>query len=440
MSADVVLIAPPLTWEAAYPLRLASLAAALKARGARTLGLDLRRDPGTLSRWLATSDAAAPALVVVESSIRNLAQVRAVVERVRARTAAQVVVTGTAAAVAPAAFMGAPGEPWCADTAVTGDAEVVVPALLDAATDRYSAVAGAWRRTPAGDMVSSPGGFLPLDELPLADRELFPLEEYCRHPLRGVARHAPIEASRGCTLGCSFCPVPRSTAHELRLRPVDGVIDEMDQLRHDHDVTHFLLEDEQPLLDRGWFSSLLAAVRGRLAGAVLELPNGVRPDLLDPELLEEMARSGVARIALGIESGSDRVRRAIGRPIEPARLLGVIDDARRRGLVVAGYFMVGLPGESAVELAQTLSLARRLPVHYVHLSVCWPWSPLLLEPNRATRLGTALRAAGYLGAYSNPRRALDLCRIGDLSLAHGPIAVGRLGRWIASGARGGGGW
>jgi radical SAM superfamily enzyme YgiQ (UPF0313 family) len=431
MSMRVLLVAPPVALEACYPLGLAAVATALRAADCECVGLDLRLDP----RRLARIGDPTPAWAVVDSSIRNVGAVLRLVADLRRRGVRRVVVMGTAAAVAPALFVGDGG----ADAAVTGDPEAVLRSLLAAGEHAWGPVAGAWVRDESGRVQATPGGVLKPARIPTPDREVFALAEYAGHALRGGRRYAAVEGSRGCPFACTFCPVPRRPGGH-RVRPAAAVLDEMARLQADAGVTGFFLEDEQPLADRAWLAALLEGVRRRLPGAVLELPNGVRADLLDGDLLDDLAAAGVQRLAVGVESGSERVREALGRPISTDRLHDVIDAARRRGLVVTGYFMIGLPGETRGDLAATLVAAARLPFHYAHVSVYWPWDPPLEGVSAEQRRLAAPRLLGYLGAYASPARLRDLRAVGDLSLATLPHAVSRLGRWLTAGARGGGGW
>lgn len=429
----ILLIVPPVTFEAIHPLAMASLATRLLEAGEDVEGLDLRLDPAGLARL---DRAPRPALVVIDTSIRNLDKVRRLVAEVRRRCPAPVAVAGVAASLHPDRFLG----PYGADAAVTGDLEAVVPALLAHLRGRRGPVPGA---RLSGDGLSgrmNSGPLLAARDLPAPDRTVFPLLRYTHAGSRPGRMSAALETSRGCSLACTFCPVPARYGGTCRVRETASVLDEMARLRRDHGIDSFVIEDEQPLLDRPAFEALLTGIRQRLPGVELSFPNGLRPDLLDRDLIDAMAASGTRRVALGIESPSAAVRECIGRPVDDSHVEGLLDAMRRRDIVTTGYFMAGLPEADATEAIALLGALSDPRLDYVHVSVCWPWRDLVDRPTPAMRRAALVRTAAYLGAYADPRRAVRLARAGHLSPARLPWIVGRLGTWISSGTRGGGGW
>lgn len=433
-SADrnVLLVAPPLNFEATYPLSLAGVAGPLVAAGARVVGLDLRLNPDGLGRLSGIKDRIG--LVVVDSSIRNAAEVRRVIERLRASLHARIVVSGTAAALHPRRFLG----PGLADAVITGDPEDVVPRLLN--DWPTLPVAGVAALSGEGELVSMEPEFIPGSDLPAPDREVFPLSDYSGHPLRRGPARAAIEASRGCPFDCPHCPTPARYRGTHRARAPEAVVDEMARLRRDHDVMSFLFEDEQPLADRQWLWALLALIRRRLPGVDLFFPNGLRPDLLDPEVIRELSSSGTRRVALGIESASEGTRAALGRPVEDGHLDLLVREMNHRGIITTGYFMLGIPGETMADAVATVLGARRLSLHYVHFSVFWPWRELLWVPTRRMRVASACRRVAYLSTYLDPGRLGRLLARGEVAPSRFPAAAGRFWKWFTTGVKGGGGW
>ena len=223
----------------------------------------------------------------------------------------------------------------------------------------------------SGRMTSGP--FLPARDLPAPDRTVFPLLRYTHAGSRPGRVSAALETSRGCSLACTFCPVPARYGGTCRVRETAAVLDEMARLRRDYGIDSFVIEDEQPLLDRPAFEALLAGIRNRLPGVELSFPNGLRPDLLDRDLIEAMAASGTRRVALGIESPSAAVRERIGRPVDDRHLDDLLDAMRRQGMVTTGYYMAGLPEADATEPIALLGALPDPRLDYVHVSVYWPW-------------------------------------------------------------------
>jgi radical SAM superfamily enzyme YgiQ (UPF0313 family) len=83
-------------------------------------------------------------------------------------------------------------------------------------------------------------------------------------------------------------------------------------------------------------------------------------DRLDDAALDRLAAAGLREVALGIESGSQRVLSQIDKRITPAMARDVTARLTRRGISVKGYFILGFPGETASEIDATVAMIRDL--------------------------------------------------------------------------------
>jgi len=83
-------------------------------------------------------------------------------------------------------------------------------------------------------------------------------------------------------------------------------------------------------------------------------------DRVDDALLGKLAANGLREVALGIESGSQRILDMVDKRITPEMTERVIDRLLARGINVKGYFIVGFPTETAEEIDQTAALVTRL--------------------------------------------------------------------------------
>jgi radical SAM superfamily enzyme YgiQ (UPF0313 family) len=76
--------------------------------------------------------------------------------------------------------------------------------------------------------------------------------------------------------------------------------------------------------------------------------------------LDQLAANGLREVALGIESGSERILAHIDKRITPTMVRSVVQRLTERGIAVKGYFILGLPTETLTDLAQTIALVRDL--------------------------------------------------------------------------------
>jgi radical SAM superfamily enzyme YgiQ (UPF0313 family) len=107
-------------------------------------------------------------------------------------------------------------------------------------------------------------------------------------------------------------------------------------------------------------------------------PNGIDARHLDPDLVEWMAKSGCYEVGLGIESGSDTIRRSIGKRLDDAGLKETISLFHKVGIKVWGQFILGLPGDTEETIAETIQLSLSLPLDFAHFSVCTPYPGSIL--------------------------------------------------------------
>jgi len=78
-----------------------------------------------------------------------------------------------------------------------------------------------------------------------------------------------------------------------------------------------------------------------------------RADRLGGDLLKMLAETGCAEISFGVESGSQRILDAMDKRVTVERQKKAIMDAKRAGLVVKAFFVVGFPGENSESIEET---------------------------------------------------------------------------------------
>src|SRR5438105_15281461 len=96
---------------------------------------------------------------------------------------------------------------------------------------------------------------------------------------------APIVTTRGCPYRCSYCSAPATAGRRLRVRSPEKVVDEMERLVKEYQVREIQIEDDNFTLNRGHAVAVCEELLRRNVKVNWSLPNGVRIDRLDLDLL-----------------------------------------------------------------------------------------------------------------------------------------------------------
>jgi len=178
----------------------------------------------------------------------------------------------------------------------------------------------------------------------------------------GGEKAAPFESSRGCPYNCAFCYNTCFNRRQWRALSAEQTLFRIKMLRHDYGMKIIRLTDDNFFVD-------LNRVQQILEGIIREKLNigwikgDIRLDLLsrlDDEFLRLMVKSGCRSLAIGIESGSQRIADMLRKEIDIAEVIKVNERLARYNLQVRYLFLIGTPGETEFDLAKTATLMSRL--------------------------------------------------------------------------------
>ncbi|MFC2099616.1 tRNA (N6-isopentenyl adenosine(37)-C2)-methylthiotransferase MiaB [Candidatus Bipolaricaulota bacterium] len=179
---------------------------------------------------------------------------------------------------------------------------------------------------------------------------------------RRDAASAMVTISEGCSNFCSYCIVPhargpmRSRSAEHILNEVEGLVDSgyQEVLLLGQNVNAY----GSDLPGHGGFAGLLERVA--CTGIPRVRFTTSHPRDMTPDVLEAMARHDNVcnHLHLPCQSGSDRLLSEMNRGYDRARYLEIADLAREtvEGLNVTTDLIVGYPGETDADFAETMSL------------------------------------------------------------------------------------
>jgi radical SAM superfamily enzyme YgiQ (UPF0313 family) len=248
-----------------------------------------------------------------------------------------------------------------ADVVVIGEAEDVLPPLLERL---LAASFGQGEGRAARDALllalsREPGLWVPSvhgERLPpvsqCADRHL-PASSVILTPNTELRSMFLIEPERGCSRGCTYCVMRRSTAGGMRLVPTETVA-----ARLPAEATRVGLVGAA-VTDHPRLPQILRHIvdeRGLEVGI-----SSLRADRLTDELVGLLARGGYRTLTVASDGASERMRVAIERRTKEKHLLRAAELARQHGMkTYKVYMMVGLPGETDDDIDELVRFTKEL--------------------------------------------------------------------------------
>jgi tRNA-2-methylthio-N6-dimethylallyladenosine synthase len=292
------------------------------------------------------------------------------------------------------------------------------------------------RRAPVVDLVVGPQAYHQLPELiartsrargerlaadfaPQAKFDALPNARVVKGPA------AFLTVQEGCDKFCTFCVVPYTRGAEYS-RPVVGIVAEAERLAA-QGVREVTLLGQNVNAYNGEGEDGAPSSLARLARRLAEIPGLDRiryttshPRDMDDDLIAAHGELDALMpyLHLPVQSGSDRILKAMNRAHTAASYLTLVDRIRaaRADIALSGDLIVGFPGETEADFEATLELVRA-----VRYAACFSFK-------YSRRPGTPASAMpGQLGEEVKAERLFRLnALIDEQALAFNAATVGRV--------------
>lgn len=244
--------------------------------------------------------------------------------------------------------------------------------------ESYHDIPNFWFKRNGSFIKNPPRPFIEnISRLPFPDREMW--QEWILQPNSRFT----LLLGRGCPFSCTYCSNHRlkriAPGKYVRLRDVQSIVDELNALAAEYPcVKDFYLEVETCGVDSKWLIDLCDGLY--TFNRQFETPKTfatnlrVFPNIDDEAIFRHLKRANFTAVSIGLESGNERVRRVIlRREYSNDDIRRVVGTARRFGIKVGIYNLVGIPGETHEEFRDTLAMNQELQPNWHATSIFFPY-------------------------------------------------------------------
>lgn len=291
---------------------------------------------------------------------------------------------------------------WYVNFVVRGEADYTFAELVESLEKRkdYSRIDGIGYKKRGKIFVNPKRNFIKnLDELPFPARDLLKIEKYYQAGLaHGLIlkskRNVNLITSRGCPGGCVFCTINQLWGRKFRARSPESVLLELKQVKERFGANHIQFEDDNLTFDIARAKKIFQKMIDAGLNLKWNTPNGVALWRMDKESLNLMKKSGCYYVKFAVESGNQEVlTKIIKKPQNLRKVIPLINYARKIGMKVGSFFVVGFPGETKKQIQDSFNFPYKVKLDWLEYS--------LATPHYGTKLREICRKKKYLKEHKS---------------------------------------
>jgi len=262
------------------------------------------------------------------------------------------------------------------DFGIVGEAEESMIQFCKAIENdsSYEEIEGLCYKKDGRIIIGQPNFISDVDSLPIPAYHLLPMEKYSS--IIGLHPTSTMMGSRGCPYLCGFCYKTPSDK-KYRTRSVDKIVDEIKLLIENYGLKEIMFYDD--LMPQQYAEDLSNEIIKRNVKIRWQTPQ--RVNLVNPELLQLMAKAGCRILRFGVEQGDPEQMAFVEKRIDPEQVKAAFREAKKAGIDTFAYFIIGYINETEKTMQATIDLAKELDPRYVMFTkaVPLPNTPLMYQ-------------------------------------------------------------
>jgi radical SAM superfamily enzyme YgiQ (UPF0313 family) len=184
---------------------------------------------------------------------------------------------------------------------------------------------------------------------------------YPAFDLYSQLNYACIATSKGCPFRCIYCASPFLSKDFVRRDPLK-VVEEIEYWTTRYGVSNIAFYDDALLIEPSkHFVPIMKKIMERGIHCNFHTPNGIHIKEIDEEVAELLFRSGFKTVRLGFESSIETTQIEMGGKANNQEFQRAVKNLKRAGYSkeeIGVYIMVGLPGQRAGEVEESIAFVR----------------------------------------------------------------------------------
>lgn len=237
-----------------------------------------------------------------------------------------------------------------------------------------------WIKSPDGSIERNPvRPFLQdIDSLPFPDQAMW--KPWMKEQ---IGAELAVLLGRGCPYNCTYCcnhAIKKvASGKYVRMRSPGNIIKEVASLHKEYPAQRQIyFEVESVALDKSWLMEFCAKLQDFNSTVNNSIFYGcnfrISPQSIDEKIFIALKKANFYKINIGLESGSERIRREIlKRDYSNKDFLDTVSLARKHGLKIYVFNMIGLPEETYSDHMETVLLNRKCQPDFHYTGIFFPY-------------------------------------------------------------------